>query len=263
MRHEIRAFRARHPSCTGRPCDGLLSSKIPAVDRMTPRRFGLRLTSLHAAWALVGVLAGGFHATYAAAATRNPWAVDWMDPAGRAADAAAPWRIEFLAARVARSRGAAGDVAPGGRVPGSGRAASLAAPEGVPVQRRLRNATQDSCLREHGDAAAVRGAGRPRVEAVRRRLHRRAADGASMGRRIDPRAVRPEHRHRPLEPEGRLEGSASAQAARDARAADAGRRRRLRRHGARGAESDGTTSARTRRIARSPTRRSARRPPAI
>src|SRR6185436_10592337 len=65
------------------------------VDATTPRRFGLRLTSLHAAWALVGVLAGGFHATYAAAATRNPWAVDWMDPAGRAAETAAPWRVEF------------------------------------------------------------------------------------------------------------------------------------------------------------------------
>jgi hypothetical protein len=56
----------------------------------------LRLTSLHAAWALVGVLAGAFHATYAAAATRNPWAVDWMDPAGRAAETAAPWRVEFV-----------------------------------------------------------------------------------------------------------------------------------------------------------------------
>ena len=56
----------------------------------------MRLTSLHAAWALVGVLAGGFHATYAAAATRNPWAVDWMDPAGKAADDAASWRVEFL-----------------------------------------------------------------------------------------------------------------------------------------------------------------------
>jgi len=55
----------------------------------------LRLTSLHAAWALVGVLVGGFHATYAAAATRNPWAVDWMDPAGRAGDPAAPWRVKF------------------------------------------------------------------------------------------------------------------------------------------------------------------------
>jgi len=74
----------------------LLSPKISAVDATTPRRFGLRLTSLHAAWALVGVLAGGFHATYAAAATRNPWAVDWMDPVGRAADAGATWRIEFL-----------------------------------------------------------------------------------------------------------------------------------------------------------------------
>jgi hypothetical protein len=56
----------------------------------------LKRTSLRAASVLVGVLAGGFHAAYAAAATRNPWAVDWMDPAGRAADAAASWRVEFL-----------------------------------------------------------------------------------------------------------------------------------------------------------------------
>jgi len=60
---------------------------------MTPRRFGLKLTSLRAASVLAGVLAGGFHATYATAATRNLWAVDWIDPAGRAAEA--PWRVEF------------------------------------------------------------------------------------------------------------------------------------------------------------------------
>jgi len=63
---------------------------------MTPRRFGLKLTSLRAASVLAGVLAGGFHATYATAATRNPWAVDWMDPAGRADGTAGSWRVEFL-----------------------------------------------------------------------------------------------------------------------------------------------------------------------
>lgn len=56
----------------------------------------MKLTPFRLASVLVGVLAGGFHATYAAAATRNPWAVDWMDPAGRAVEADASWRVEFL-----------------------------------------------------------------------------------------------------------------------------------------------------------------------
>lgn len=56
----------------------------------------MRPTTLRAAAALVGVLAGGFHATYAAAATRNPWAVDWMNPAGGTGTGASSWRVEFL-----------------------------------------------------------------------------------------------------------------------------------------------------------------------
>jgi hypothetical protein len=63
---------------------------------MTPRRFGLKLTSLHAATVMVGVLVGVFHATYAAAATRNPWAIDWMAPGGATTAASAPWHVEFL-----------------------------------------------------------------------------------------------------------------------------------------------------------------------
>lgn len=54
----------------------------------------MRLTSLRAVAAVAGVLAGGFHATYAAAAPRNPWAVDWAAPAGTAA-AGPAWRVDF------------------------------------------------------------------------------------------------------------------------------------------------------------------------
>ena len=42
------------------------------------------------------MLAGGFHATYAAAAPRNPWAIEWMDPAGATESGAAAWRVDFL-----------------------------------------------------------------------------------------------------------------------------------------------------------------------
>ena len=56
----------------------------------------MRPTSLRAAAALAGLLAGGFHATYAAAATRNPWAVDWTNPAGAANTRTASWRVNFL-----------------------------------------------------------------------------------------------------------------------------------------------------------------------
>ena len=56
----------------------------------------MRPTSLRVAAALVGLLAGGFHATYASAATRNPWAVDWMNPADTTRAGAASWRVNFL-----------------------------------------------------------------------------------------------------------------------------------------------------------------------
>jgi hypothetical protein len=45
-----------------------------------PRRSRLRPTSLRVASVLIGLLVGGFHSTYAAAETRNPWNIDWTRP---------------------------------------------------------------------------------------------------------------------------------------------------------------------------------------
>jgi hypothetical protein len=45
-----------------------------------PRRSRLRPTSLRAVSVLIGLLVGGFHSTYAAAETRNPWNIDWTRP---------------------------------------------------------------------------------------------------------------------------------------------------------------------------------------
>jgi hypothetical protein len=53
---------------------------LGASGRELPRRSRLRPTSFRAASVLIGLLAGGFHATYAAAETRNPWNIDWSRP---------------------------------------------------------------------------------------------------------------------------------------------------------------------------------------
>ena len=43
----------------------------------------------------MGLLAGGFHATYAAAATRNPWDIDWAHTQASAVEVPAALRVSF------------------------------------------------------------------------------------------------------------------------------------------------------------------------
>src|SRR5439155_26136200 len=68
------------------------NSPLPSSPRARhAKEILLRRTAIAATAALVGLMTG-FHATYAAAATRNPWAVEWgaVEP-----PAAATLRISF------------------------------------------------------------------------------------------------------------------------------------------------------------------------
>ena len=59
----------------------------------------MRLTSFHVASALIGLLAGGFHATSASAQTRNPWNIDWTEPRDASHEAVVPSvRVNFAPA---------------------------------------------------------------------------------------------------------------------------------------------------------------------
>lgn len=104
----------------------------------------MRLIPVRAASVLVGVLIGGFHATYAAAAPRNPWAVDWMDPAGATRTDAAAWRVAFLpletperAAPHAMSLAVDAWQDPAAQQPVSARPKSFTYSEGYETRRKI------------------------------------------------------------------------------------------------------------------------------
>jgi hypothetical protein len=121
-----------------------MSPEISTDAAITPGRLALRLTSLRAASVLAGLLIGGFHATYAAAAPRNPWAVDWMDPAGLTSAGSTPWRVEFApleapgrAAPHAMSLAVDAAQDPAGQTPASVRPKAYQYSDAYEVRRKI------------------------------------------------------------------------------------------------------------------------------
>src|SRR5262249_38050936 len=69
--------------------------RFPRIDRQCghhAKEIRLRTIPFRAAAALLGLVAGGFHASYAAAAPRNPWQVDWTRPQPQSVT---PWHVTF------------------------------------------------------------------------------------------------------------------------------------------------------------------------